>query len=485
MASPTNPLPHSASQPDPLHNTSSNPTYGVSGQESQQKGFTGHISPPPASPVEPSPPLVRSSTSPTLEQYHHPIGPEEVKRRQSFATARTSPPPILPPIQSPKQEITTPAVAEARESINTVSSANNTWARTGELTIEATKERLEALTLSLKDLQLRSVTLNKEIRELMKDRDGSTEPVGSVELDSRLEAWDQQRRAMEMDARKIDEEREDLIRRLKQLGFDMDEFLTDEKTRENVSIGKSGDSTLRPHLDPTDEPSLLSSVAQDTNPDATATTKKVTDLKVGNSRASSVEMSTPARSTPVPSTISKTAGTKRKAPASGKKIDKKGIAKPSTAKKRKLDDDGGTSSVRRTGSPASSRASKTPAPKAATKQTHSVASSPPAEDEDDQAEDEEDYDENQVFCICRKPDDHSWMIACDGGCEDWFHGKCVDIPEEQAEVIDRYICKCSTFPFNYPGQSSFPFQVSSISTPTFLLSHRRPKTDFNQVPIAR
>lgn len=45
-----------------------------------------------------------------------------------------------------------------------------------------------------------------------------------------------------------------------------------------------------------------------------------------------------------------------------------------------------------------------------------------------------------AFCICRKPDNHTWMIGCDGGCEDWYHGKCVSIDEADSELIDNYIC---------------------------------------------
>ncbi|MBE7181560.1 MAG: hypothetical protein INR71_10205, partial [Terriglobus roseus] len=48
--------------------------------------------------------------------------------------------------------------------------------------------------------------------------------------------------------------------------------------------------------------------------------------------------------------------------------------------------------------------------------------------------------DDEVYCICRRPDNHSWMIACDGGCDDWFHGKCVRMREEQGELIDKYIC---------------------------------------------
>lgn len=32
------------------------------------------------------------------------------------------------------------------------------------------------------------------------------------------------------------------------------------------------------------------------------------------------------------------------------------------------------------------------------------------------------------------------MIACDGGCEDWFHGSCVNVAQEDEDLIDRYIC---------------------------------------------
>jgi len=59
--------------------------------------------------------------------------------------------------------------------------------------------------------------------------------------------------------------------------------------------------------------------------------------------------------------------------------------------------------------------------------------------------DEDDDDGNEIFCICRRPDNHTWMIGCDGGCEDWFHGKCVNIDPRDAELIDKYICQ---FPFD-------------------------------------
>jgi COMPASS component SPP1 len=66
-------------------------------------------------------------------------------------------------------------------------------------------------------------------------------------------------------------------------------------------------------------------------------------------------------------------------------------------------------------------------------------------DEDELSFDEEDgEDDEELYCICRKPDDHKYMIACDGGCSDWFHGACIKITEDQGRVIDKFICpNCS------------------------------------------
>ncbi|MCJ1474954.1 hypothetical protein MMC13_003614 [Lambiella insularis] len=138
---------------------------------------------------------------------------------------------------------------------------------------------------------------------------------------------------------------------------------------------------------------------------------------------------------------------KRPAPKTERKIEKKGIAsaiKKPAAKKRKLDIDvaDGTPSSRRSGTPASSRASKTPAPRNHKQNsTTPMHSSPaPTSKEIDGNEDEDMDDDSELFCICRKPDDHTWMIACDGGCEDWFHGRCVDMNERDGNLIDKYIC---------------------------------------------
>ncbi|KAK6002706.1 hypothetical protein QM012_001456 [Aureobasidium pullulans] len=60
----------------------------------------------------------------------------------------------------------------------------------------------------------------------------------------------------------------------------------------------------------------------------------------------------------------------------------------------------------------------------------------------DEGEEEEggEISDTDLYCICRKPDTGTFMIGCDGGCDDWFHGKCVNISEKWKTLIDKYIC---------------------------------------------
>ncbi|KAG0123262.1 hypothetical protein HOY82DRAFT_250731 [Tuber indicum] len=46
----------------------------------------------------------------------------------------------------------------------------------------------------------------------------------------------------------------------------------------------------------------------------------------------------------------------------------------------------------------------------------------------------------ELYCICREPDSGKWMIACDGECDDWYHGECVKVAEQDGELIDKYYC---------------------------------------------
>ena len=49
-----------------------------------------------------------------------------------------------------------------------------------------------------------------------------------------------------------------------------------------------------------------------------------------------------------------------------------------------------------------------------------------------------------IYCYCRKPDDGSLMVICEG-CMDWFHVvSCLKMSEEEIDAIDFFFCKeCS------------------------------------------
>ena len=47
------------------------------------------------------------------------------------------------------------------------------------------------------------------------------------------------------------------------------------------------------------------------------------------------------------------------------------------------------------------------------------------------------------YCICRKPYD-GFMVGCDT-CDEWYHGPCIGLTEQQAEKFDKYMCiRCVT-----------------------------------------
>ena len=176
--------------------------------------------------------------------------------------------------------------------------------------------------------------------------------------------------------------------------------------------------------------------------DETNTSKVNAELKREDStRASSVTPSVSNLGVPRPPQSKK-----RAAPKAEKKVEKKGTAsaikKTSANKKRKLDDEsiGGTPISQRSGTPTSSRASKTPAPRNQKRSSVTPMHSSPAPGAKGGDDDADMDDDSELFCICRKPDDHTWMIACDGGCEDWFHGRCVNMNERDGNLIDKYIC---------------------------------------------
>ncbi|EOA89999.1 uncharacterized protein SETTUDRAFT_175163 [Exserohilum turcica Et28A] len=133
---------------------------------------------------------------------------------------------------------------------------------------------------------------------------------------------------------------------------------------------------------------------------------------------------------------------KRPAPTGASAVRKKGTAKTTKPnKKRKVEaDDGATRSVTPT-----SRVSRPPkgAKKGSQAGTPALESSP-APDTSSQAhasdDDGDSSEDHNLYCLCKKPDNHKWMIGCDGGCDDWFHGDCVNMKQADEELVDKFIC---------------------------------------------
>jgi COMPASS component SPP1 len=162
-------------------------------------------------------------------------------------------------------------------------------------------------------------------------------------------------------------------------------------------------------------------------------------------------------------------GKKRPAPEANKPLPaamtKKGIARPKPAntpnKKPKLSESDSISekgTPARSPSPRPAAASRAPASKlkkqvsikkggTPTPVSSRMASVEPASPSPSAADSPgSSNDDGEIFCICRKGDNHTWMIACDGGCDEWFHGNCVQIKERDGDLIDKYICPRCTKP---------------------------------------
>ena len=151
-----------------------------------------------------------------------------------------------------------------------------------------------------------------------------------------------------------------------------------------------------------------------------------------------------ASHTPSPTPPDSTAMKAKPVPSKKRAAPKKGS--PNTvrppAKKRKIESEsvGGSSPAQHTGTPTTSRTSQTPVPKNRKQGSETPARSSSilnGEEEDD----DDATDDGELFCICRKPDDHTLMIACDGPCEGWFHGRCVDMPAEKTKLISKWYCE--------------------------------------------
>ena len=157
------------------------------------------------------------------------------------------------------------------------------------------------------------------------------------------------------------------------------------------------------------------------------------DVTSTSSQMSMENLATAPPSKPRPETTNK----KRPAPAS---TNKKGTASTMkrSHKKRKIEPNGGENmpAVQRLGTPTTNRTSTTPL------QNRRQASITPARSSSiGQGDDGESEDDNAIYCICRKPDDHNLMIGCDGPCGDWYHTKCVNMEAGKHKLISTWYCE--------------------------------------------
>nr|OQO15723.1 hypothetical protein B0A51_18429 [Rachicladosporium sp. CCFEE 5018] len=145
-------------------------------------------------------------------------------------------------------------------------------------------------------------------------------------------------------------------------------------------------------------------------------------------------------STPMPSTeISAPDSVVPKKRPAPKKKGTAAAKKAPPAKRRKVE-------VSRSDTP-SSRVSKSNFVTGSSKGTPANSSPAPSArsrsagvDDDDDDEEEGSPVGDDMYCICRRPDTGTFMIGCDGTCDDWFHGKCVGIEERDKNLIDKYMC---------------------------------------------
>jgi COMPASS component SPP1 len=344
-------------------------------------------------PVEPSPPLEPLPVhSPTLDHYHHGSqSPEEQKRRQSLMS-RSSPAPVLAPIQNlstalhehiaDEQPASTPIGADVSQNVPPSSRSSD-----GEADRDATQDREPAF--------VRDEPTTSQIRK----PDSPNSASNNVQMPSPRS------------------------------------FIKDEPS------GTPRESTPAATVHQPERQG--STAAENIDSDALKALEiaKLADLGLRTKRTASVadSITSPVDSKP-PALPSK----KRSAPSSAPTVKKKGTAKAmKPSKKRKLDpEDPSGRSVTPT-----SRASRPGGSKNGKNRSHAGTpglESSPAPDNSSQVhasdDDGDSSEDHNLYCICKKPDNHKWMIGCDGGCDDWFHGDCVNMKQADEELVDRFIC---------------------------------------------
>ncbi|KAF2476828.1 uncharacterized protein BDR25DRAFT_299994 [Lindgomyces ingoldianus] len=380
------------------------PTTSFTHAPRRTSSFGLHVSP-----VEPLPPIEQHlAHSPTLDQYHHhgSKSPEE-QRRQSLLN-RTSPAPVLAPIQS--------LSAMLHDRIHDQS-------------------------------QQMTTSYGKDVSQMVPPPSRSSDG-GEFGRD----------RAQDCEPASVCDE--GTISQIRETDVSVSSTLHPISTNLPLSQASDSQSQLQSPLpfikhEPSSTPreaTPSAAVAQsERHHSVSAENMDVDTLKaieaVKQSELGLRVKKTPSESVASPTDPKPTLAPSKKRPAPGTSaIKKKGTAAPKkpASKKRRLDNE--VRHERRSGTPGS-RTSKVPTAKSTKKGSQAgtpVAESSPAPDHSSQAhasDDEADSsDDNTLYCICRKPDNHTWMIGCDGGCDDWFHGACVNMLQVDEKLVDKFIC---------------------------------------------
>ncbi|KAJ4298696.1 hypothetical protein N0V88_003728 [Collariella sp. IMI 366227] len=78
------------------------------------------------------------------------------------------------------------------------------------------------------------------------------------------------------------------------------------------------------------------------------------------------------------------------------------------------------------------------------------------------------------YCLCRGPDDHRFMIACDR-CEDWFHGECIGMDKHTGEnLVQKYICPNCTDNGRYATRYKKMCSLAGCKNPARIYDAARP-----------
>ncbi|KAH7371649.1 hypothetical protein BKA66DRAFT_572625 [Pyrenochaeta sp. MPI-SDFR-AT-0127] len=337
-------------------------------------------------PVEPSPPLdTPQALSPTLDQYHHGSNsPEEQKRRQSLMS-RSSPVPVLAPIQN-------------------LSSALHEQTRDGPTSTPIDKDVSHAVSPSSRSSQGGEVARDSTQNPRPELASSTPHPISTNILPS----------------------------------HDSDAQLpSPQPFIKNEPSGTPRESTPATAGAQMARQSSITDENMDADTLKALEIAKLSDLGLRAKRTGSV---TDSLASPIDSKPALVPSKKRPAPSSAPAVKKKGTAKAmKPSKKRRIDPEDGSTGRSVTPTSRHSKSKKkgsqagTPALESSPAPDHSSQAAP-SDDEGDSSED------HNLYCICKKPDNHKWMIGCDGGCDDWFHGDCVDMKQADEGLVDRFIC---------------------------------------------